>query len=135
SEVRDSVLAANVYMSAFPIAGALDLGASIVVTGRGTDPGLVVGPLVHEFKWGRDDWNHLAAATVAGHIIECGAQCTGGNFSRWWEVPGWDHLGYPVVEAEPDGSFTITKHDDTGGLVTVDTVSEQLVYEMGNPAS
>jgi len=135
SEVRDRVLAANVYMSAFPIAGALDLGASIVVTGRGTDPGLVVGPLAHEFKWGRDDWNHLAAATVPGHIIECGAQCTGGNFSRWWEVPGWDHLGYPVVEAEPDGSFTITKHDDTGGLVTVDTVSEQLVYEMGNPAS
>jgi len=135
SEVRDRVLAANVYMSAFPIAAALDLGASIVVTGRGTDPGLVVGPLLHEFKWQKDDWNRLASATVAGHIVECGAQCTGGNFSRWWEVNGWDHLGYPVVEAVPDGNFVVTKHEGTGGLVTVDTVSEQLVYEMGDPSS
>ena len=133
SSIRDRVLAANVYMSAFPIAAALDLGARIVLTGRGTDPGLVLGPLIHEFKWGRDDWNLLAAGTVAGHIIECGAQCTGGNFSRWWEVEGWDHLGYPVVEAEPDGSFVVTKHEATGGLVTVDTIAEQLVYEMGNP--
>lgn len=135
SEIRDRVLAANVYMSAFPIAEALDLGARIVLTGRSTDPGLVLGPLAHEFRWRRDDWNHLAAGTVAGHIVECGAQCTGGNFSRWWEVKGWDHLGYPIVEAEPDGSFTVTKHEETGGLVTVDTVAEQLVYEMGNPAA
>ena len=135
SSIRDRVLAANVYMSAFPIAAALDLGARIVLTGRGTDPGLVVGPLIHEFKWGREDWNLLAAGTVAGHIIECGAQCTGGNFSRWWEVEGWDHLGYPIVEAESDGSFVVTKHEGTGGLVTVDTIAEQLVYEMGNPAA
>jgi hypothetical protein len=135
SEIRDRVLAANVYMSAFPIAEALDLGARIVLTGRGTDPGLVLGPLIHEFKWSRDDWDLLSAGTVAGHIVECGAQCTGGNFSRWWEVEGWDHLGYPVVEAEPDGPFVITKHSGTGGLVTVDTIAEQLVYEMGNPAA
>ena len=135
SEIRDRVLAANVYLSSFPVAQALDLGARIVLTGRGTDPGLVVGPLIHEYKWGREDWDRLAAGTVAGHIVECGAQCTGGNFSRWWEVQGWDHLGYPIVEVEADGSFVVTKHDGTGGLVTVDTVAEQLVYEMGNPAS
>ncbi len=135
SEIRDRVLAANVYMSAFPIAQALDLGARIVLTGRGTDPGLVLGPMIHEFEWRQDDWNLLAAGTVAGHIVECGAQCTGGNFSRWWEVEGWDHIGYPVVEAEADGSVVITKHKGTGGLVTVDTVAEQLVYEMGNPMS
>jgi hypothetical protein len=135
SEIRDKVLAANVYMSSFPIAQALDLGAKIVLTGRGTDPGLVVGPLIHEYKWRPDDWDCLAAGTVAGHIIECGAQCTGGNYTRWWEVKGWDHLGYPIVEVEADGSFVVTKHEGTGGLVTVDTVSEQLVYEMGNPAS
>ncbi len=134
SEIRDRVQAANVYMSAFPIAQALDLGARIVLTGRSTDPGLVVGPLIHEFKWRKDDWNQLAAGTVAGHIVECGAQCTGGNFSRWWEVEGWDHLGYPVVEAEPSGSFVVTKHEGTGGLVTIDSVAEQLTYEMGNPA-
>ncbi|MGH9869095.1 MAG: acyclic terpene utilization AtuA family protein [Candidatus Polarisedimenticolia bacterium] len=133
SEIRDRVLAANVYLSSFPIAQALDLGARIVLTGRGTDPGLVVGPLIHEFRWGKEDWDRLAAGTVAGHIVECGAQCTGGNFSRWWEVEGWDHLGYPIVEAEPDGSFVLTKHQGTGGMVTVDTVAEQLVYEMGNP--
>ncbi len=135
SEIRDRVVAANVYMSSFPIAQALQLGARIVLTGRGTDPGLVVGPLIHEFKWQMEDWDRLAAGTVAGHIVECGAQCTGGNFSRWWEVEGWDHLGYPVVEAEPDGSFVITKHEGTGGLVTADTIAEQLVYEMGNPSS
>jgi len=135
SEIRDAVLAANVYVSSFPIAQALELGARIVLTGRSTDPGLVVGPLVHEFKWSADDWDRLAAGTVAGHIVECGAQCTGGNFSRWWEVKGWDHLGYPVVEAEADGDFVVTKHEGTGGLVTIDTISEQLVYEMGDPRS
>ncbi len=135
SEIRGRVLAANVYLSSFPIAEALDLGAQIVLTGRSTDPGLVVGPLIHAFKWGRDEWDRLASATIAGHIVECGAQCTGGNFTRWWEVKGWDHIGYPVIEAEPDGGFVITKHEGTGGLVTVDTVAEQLVYEMGDPTS
>jgi hypothetical protein len=133
SEIRDRVLSANVYISSFPAAEALRRGADIVVSGRSTDPGLVLAPLLAEFGWGPAEWNLLAAGTVAGHIIECGAQCTGGNFSRWWEVDGWDHLGYPVVEVQADGTFVVTKHAGTGGLVTVDTVAEQLVYEMGDP--
>jgi hypothetical protein len=135
SEIRDRVVAANVYIGSFPAAAALRDGASIVVTGRSTDPGLVLSPLIAEFGWEPGAWDLLAAGTVAGHIVECGAQCTGGNFTRWWEVEGWDHLGYPVVEAGRDGGFVVTKHDGTGGLVTVDTVSEQLVYEMGDPRS
>jgi hypothetical protein len=131
--VRDRVLSANVYLSSFPTAQALRDGAHIVVSGRTTDPGLVLSPLIAEFGWLPDDWDRLAAGTVAGHIVECGAQCTGGNFSRWWEVEGWDHLGYPVLECSPDGTIVVTKHEGTGGLVTVDTVSEQLVYEMGDP--
>jgi hypothetical protein len=133
TQVRDKVLSANVYISSFPITQALEQGASIVVTGRATDPGLVLGPLAYEFGWGEDDWNRLAAGTVAGHILECGAQSTGGNFSRWWEVEGWDRIGYPIAEVRADGSFVVTKHDGTGGLVTVDSVSEQLLYEMGDP--
>jgi hypothetical protein len=134
SAVRDRVLSANVYLSTHPIAEALGEGAAIVVAGRATDPGLVLGPLLHEYGWAADDWDRLAAGTVAGHILECGAQSTGGNFSRWWEIEGWDRLGYPIAEVRPDGTFTVTKHEGTGGLVSVDTVSEQLVYEMGNPA-
>ncbi len=134
SEIRDRVLSANVYVGSFPVADALRRGADIVVTGRSTDPGLVLSPLIAEFGWGATDWNLLAAGTVAGHIVECGAQCTGGNFSRWWEVEGWDRLGYPVLEASPDGTFVVTKHDSTGGMVTPDTVGEQLVYEMGDPS-
>ena len=131
--IRDRVLSANVYLSSFPAAEALRQGASIVVTGRTTDPGLVLSPLLAEYGWRADAWDLLAAGTVAGHIVECGAQCTGGNYSRWWEVEGWDHLGYPVLEVSPDGTFVVTKHDGTGGLVSVDTVGEQLVYEMGDP--
>ena len=133
--IRDKVLSANVYIHSFAIADALLQGAQIVVSGRTTDPGLVLSPLIAEFGWGREDWNLLAAGTVAGHIIECGAQCTGGNFSRWWEISGWDDLGYPVLEVSRDGSFIVTKQDGTGGLVSVDTVSEQLVYEMGDPGT
>ncbi len=131
--IRDRVLSANVYIGSFAVADALREGASIVISGRTTDPGLVLSPLIAEFGWSTSDWDRLAAGTVAGHILECGAQATGGNFSRWWEVEGWDRLGYPVVEARADGTFTVTKHDGTGGLVSVDTVSEQLVYEMGDP--
>jgi len=134
SAIRPRVEAANVYLSSFPIAEALSRGAQIVITGRSTDPGLVVGPLIHEFGWGRSDWDRLASGTVAGHILECGAQCTGGNFTRWWEVEGWEHLGYPIAEAAEDGTFVVTKHEGTGGLVTLDTISEQLLYEMGDPA-
>jgi hypothetical protein len=130
---HNKVLSANVYLGARPVAQALDEGAQIVLAGRITDTSLALGPLVHEFGWRADDWDRLAAGTVAGHIIECGAQCTGGNFTRWWEVPDlWD-VGYPLVECEADGSFVVTKHPGTGGLVSVATVSEQLVYEMGDP--
>lgn len=132
--IADRVLSANVYISSFPVAEALRRGADIVVTGRSTDPGLVLSPLLAIHGWAADDWDRLAAGTVAGHILECGAQCTGGNFSRWWEVEGWDRIGYPLAEVASDGTFVITKHDGTGGLVTVDTVAEQLVYEMGDPA-
>ncbi|MDH3626020.1 MAG: DUF1446 domain-containing protein [Acidobacteriota bacterium] len=133
SEIRDGILSANVYIGSFPVADALRQGADIVVSGRTTDPGLVLSPLIAKFGWGSDNLDLLAAGTVAGHIIECGAQCTGGNYSRWWEVEGWDRLGYPVVECSEDGSFVVTKHEKTGGMVTVDTVAEQLVYEMGDP--
>jgi hypothetical protein len=132
--VRDRVTSANVYLGAFPIAEALDQGARIVITGRGTDPGLVIGPLIHEFGWGRSDWNELAAATVAGHIVECGAQCTGGNFTDWKSVPNLALVGYPLIEARPDGVFTVTKHPGTGGLVTQSSVTHQLAYEMGDPS-
>jgi hypothetical protein len=132
-EIRDKVLSANVYLSSFPMAQALEQGADIVVSGRSTDPGLVLAPLLAEFGWPAAGWDRLASGTVAGHIVECGAQCTGGNFSRWWEVEGWDHLGYPVLECRADGTFVVTKHAGTGGLVTVDTVREQLLYEMGDP--
>ena len=134
SDVRGSVLSANVYISSFPGADALRQGAHIVVSGRSTDPGLVLAPLLAEYGWGAQSWDLLAAGTIAGHILECGAQCTGGNFSRWWEVSGWDHLGYPIAEVSEDGTFVVTKHEGTGGLVTVDTIAEQLVYEMGDPS-
>src|SRR5262245_12681311 len=114
SEVRDNVLSANVYISSFPGAEALRKGAHIVVSGRSTDPGLVLAPLIAEYGWGETAWDLLAAGTIAGHILECGAQCTGGNYSRWWEVHGWDHLGYPIAEVAPDGTFLVTKHDGTG---------------------
>ena len=134
-EIRDRILSANVYISSHPAAEAFRKGADIVVCGRSTDPSLVLSPLIGEFGWRPTDWSLLAAGTVAGHIAECGAQCTGGNFTRWWEVAGWDRLGYPVIEARRDGTFVVTKHEGTGGLVTVDTVAEQLVYEMGDPRS
>ena len=134
-EVRHKVLSANAYLGARPVAEALGQGAQIVLAGRITDTSLALGPLVQEFGWPEDAWDLLAGGTVAGHIIECGAQATGGNFSRWWEVPDlWD-VGYPVLECEPDGSFVVTKHPGTGGLVATATVAEQLVYEMGDPRS
>lgn len=127
------ILSANVYLQTQALVEALDTGADIVLTGRCTDPGLTLAPLIHEFRWAADDWNRLAAGTVAGHILECGAQSTGGNFTRWWEVPELWNVGYPIAECSEDGTFILTKHAGTGGMVTVDTVSEQLVYEMGDP--
>ena len=128
----NDILSANAYMSSKPLVEALAQGAQIIIAGRTTDTGLAMAPMVHEFGWSWNDWNKLAAGTVAGHIIECGAQCTGGNFTRWRDVPELWNVGYPIVEAHPDGIFYVTKHDGTGGLVSVDTVSEQLVYEMGD---
>jgi hypothetical protein len=130
----DRVTSANAYLGARGVVEALAGGAQIVLCGRITDTALALAPMVHELGWDWEDWDRLAAGTVAGHIIECGAQCTGGNFSRWWEVPDLWNVGYPVVEASEDGSFVVTKHPGTGGMVTVDTVAEQLLYEMGDPA-
>jgi hypothetical protein len=125
---------ANVYFGASPIAEALDMGAQIVVTGRTTDTGLTLAPMIHEFGWRKDDWNKLAVGTVAGHILECGGQASGGNFSGDWKsVPDLAHIGFPIAEAFPSGEIIITKHDGTGGLVSVQTIKEQLVYEIGDP--
>ena len=132
--IRELVQSANVYFGAAPIAKALAGGAQIVITGRCTDTGLTLGPLLHEFKWASDDWDRLAAGTIAGHIIECGAQCTGGNCQvDWKSIPDLWNIGYPIVEAREDGSFSVTKHAGTGGRITVAGVKEQLMYEMGEP--
>lgn len=133
SKVLDKVSSANAYLGARPVCEALAQGALIVLCGRVTDTALALAPLIHEFGWAHDDWDRLAAGTIAGHIVECGAQATGGNFTRFWEVPDLWNVGYPIVEASEDGVFVVTKHPGTGGMVTVDTVAEQLVYEMGNP--
>jgi hypothetical protein len=135
AEVRDRLLSANVYTGAWPVVEALRQGAQIVITGRTTDTGLTLAPMIHEFGWAMDDWDNLAAGTVAGHINECGAQASGGNFlGDWRSVPDLTDVGFPIIEAYPDGSFVVTKHDGTGGMVTRETVSEQLLYEIGDPA-
>jgi hypothetical protein len=132
--IRSHVESANVYFGAFPVVDALAQGAEIVVTGRVTDTGLALAPMIHEFGWKIDDWDTLAAGTIAGHTVECGAQCTGGNCQVDWEsIPNLADVGYPLIEAEADGSFVITKHASTGGRVTVASVKEQLLYEMGDP--
>ncbi len=132
--IRTKVISANVYFGAFPIVEALRQGAQIVITGRTTDTGLTLAPMIYEFGWTETDWDKLAAGTVAGHILECGGQASGGNFSADWKsVPDLAHIGFPIAEASPDGTFVITKHDRTGGLVSSATVKEQLVYEIGDP--
>jgi hypothetical protein len=136
ASVRDRVLSANAYLGSEPIVEALASGANVVITGRSTDTALTMAPLRHEFGWRADDWNRLAAGIVAGHIIECGAQCSGGNcLYDWRSIPDLANVGYPIVVARADGTFEITKHPGTGGRVSVPTVSEQLVYEMGDPHS
>ncbi len=133
-DVRERVVSANAYLGAAPVVEALAQGAHVVVTGRVTDTGLTLGPLIHRFGWKADAWDLMAAGTVAGHIIECGAQSSGGNFLGGWpDVPRLEDVGYPIVEAEADGTFVVTKHAGTGGAVTVPGVTEQLVYEMGDP--
>jgi hypothetical protein len=131
--ILGQVTSANAYLGARPVVEALAQGAQIVLCGRITDTALALAPLVHEFGWQAADWDRLAAGTIVGHILECGAQATGGNFSRFWEVPDLWSVGYPIAEVAEDGTFVVTKHPGTGGLVTVDTVAEQLLYEMGDP--
>lgn len=134
-QITDQILSANVYFGARPIVEALALGADVVITGRVTDTGLTLGPMIHEFGWSFDDFDKMAAGTIAGHIIECGAQCSGGNFTDWQRVPDMEDIGFPIIEAYPDGSFVVTKHEGTGGCVDTMTVSEQLLYEIGDPTN
>src|SRR5882724_3686368 len=136
SSIRSRVLSGNVYFGAVPIAEALCQGAGIVITGRCNDAALALGPMVREFGWKADDWDRISAGTIAGHFIECGAQCTGGNCQVDWEsIPDLAGIGYPIIEAERDGTFVVTKHAGTGGRVNVAGVTEQLLYEIGDPKS
>jgi hypothetical protein len=130
----ERVLSANAYLGGFPIAKALALGADVVITGRGVDSAVTLGPLIHEFGWTANDFNQLAGGSLAGHIIECGCQATGGLFTDWQDVPDWDNIGYPIVECSADGSFEVFKPEATGGLISHATITEQMLYEIGDPA-
>ena len=134
SEIRARVLSANAYIGAGGIVKALERGANVIITGRVADAAVTLAPMMFEFGWAPNDWDRVAAGIVAGHIIECGAQCTGGNFTDWPLVKSYKRIGFPIVEAEEDGSFVVTKHPNTGGLVSVHTVAEQILYEVGPPA-
>ena len=135
--VRDRLTSANAYLGASPIVAALGQGARIVLTGRTADASLALAPMIYEFGWAGDDWNRLAAGIVlAGHVLECGAQASGGNFlGDWKSVRYLAHIGFPIAEVRPDGTSIITKHANSGGLVSAATVKEQLVYEIGDPAN
>lgn len=132
--VKEKVLSANVYFGAAPVVECLKQGADIVITGRVTDTGLTLAPMIYEFGWDMNDFDLMAAGTVAGHILECGGQASGGNFTGDWQsIPDLARIGFPIAEAYPNGEVIITKHENTGGLVSIDTVSEQLCYEIGDP--
>ncbi len=133
--VKDDLLSANVYFGSKPVVEALKLGANIIITGRVTDTGLTLAPMFYEFGWNYSDFDKLAAGTIAGHIIECGGQVSGGNFTDWEKVENLADIGFPIIEGYPDGSFYVTKHEGTGGLVSEMTVKEQLLYEIGDPSS
>ncbi len=128
-------LSMNAYLGARPIAKALQVGAQVVITGRCVDSALVLGPLMHEFGWSDADYDQLAGGTLAGHLLECGVQGTGGLFTDWDQVPGWEDMGYPIAECHRDGSMVITKPEGTGGLVTPASVCEQMLYEIGDPSA
>jgi hypothetical protein len=127
------LLSMNAYLGARPIAAALAAGADIVVTGRCTDSALALGPLIHEFGWKANDYDQLAMGSLVGHILECGTQATGGISTDWQAVPGWDDMGFPIAECSSDGSFVLSKPDNTGGLINPQTVAEQIIYEVGDP--
>ncbi|MFO7525993.1 MAG: acyclic terpene utilization AtuA family protein [Ignavibacteriaceae bacterium] len=132
--IKNKILSANVYFGAFPIVEALEKGADIIITGRTTDTGLTLAPMIYEFGWKKNDIDLLSAGTVAGHILECGAQSSGGNFlGDWKSIPDMAKIGFPIAEASPNGDVIITKHANTGGRVSFETVAEQLVYEIGDP--
>lgn len=132
--IEDRILSANVYFGAFPIVEALKQGADIVITGRTTDTGLTLAPMIYEFDWRKNDYDLLSAGTIAGHILECGAQSSGGNFlGDWQSIPNMAEIGFPIAEAYPNGEVIITKHPNTGGRVSFETVAEQLLYEIGDP--
>ena len=135
ASVLERVTSANAYLGARPVAEALAGGAQLVLCGRVTDTALALGPLVHEFGWGPEDWDRLAAATVAGHLIECGAQVTGGLWCHWQEAGNLAAVGYPIAEVDEAGTFRVSKPDGTDGAVNLETVSEQLLYEVGDPAN
>jgi len=129
------LLTANAYLGSEPIKAALDAGAQVVITGRCVDSAVTLGVLRHAFGWSATDYDRLAAGSLVGHILECGCQATGGLFTDWDTVPDWPHIGYPIAECRPDGSFVCTKPDGTGGLVVPAVVSEQMLYEIGDPAA
>jgi hypothetical protein len=134
--IKEKILSANVYFGARPIVEALKQGADIVITGRTTDTALTYAPMIHEFGWSWEDWGKLATGVVAGHILECGGQASGGNCTyNWKDIPDLAHIGFPIVEAFPNGEMIFTKHENTGGRVSVQTISEQLMYEIGNPSN
>ena len=134
--IPGQILSANAYFGAFPVAAALAGGADIVVTGRVNDAALALGPLIHEFGWGRDDFDLLARGTIAGHLLECGGQASGGNFNGGWEsVPDLDRLAFPIGEVGEDGSLVMTIHPGQGGLITPAVLKEQLLYEISDPAA
>jgi Acyclic terpene utilisation family protein AtuA len=134
STIRGRIQSANAYIGAFPLAEALATGAHVVIAGRSTDTALTLAPMIHRYGWGPEEYDKLAAGTIAGHIIECGAQCTGGNCQVDWQtIPDMAGIGYPIIEAEPDGTFAVTRHPAAGGRVNIHTVKEQLLYELGDP--